>query len=154
MWWASSEWSWRTIWVCPKGRSRSGFRTAAWSTNESVQSYGIPREGNDFCLYAWLVACSNRDERMKRLFLPFYPKLLITSPESYLNLPFERFGRILFNKVDSLPYVISSLTLEGIRGGGVNQTPLDFFGLKFLFLYRLPKALAQLFSVCQDIFRP
>ena len=33
-------------------------------------------------------------------------------------------------------------------GGGVNLTPLDFFGLKFLFLDRLPKALAQLFFVC------
>ena len=41
------------------------------------------------------------------------------------------------------------LTLEGIRGGGgVNLTPLDIFGLKFLFLDRLPKALAQLFFVC------
>ena len=40
-----------------------------------------------------------------------------------------------------------SLTLEGIRG--VNLTPpLDFFGLKVLFLDRLPKALAQLFFVC------
>ena len=40
------------------------------------------------------------------------------------------------------------LTLEGIRGG-VNLTPsLDFSGLKFLFLDRLPKAKAQLFFVC------
>ena len=39
------------------------------------------------------------------------------------------------------------LTLEGIRGG-VNLTPLVFFGLKFLFLDRLPKALAKLFFVC------
>ena len=34
------------------------------------------------------------------------------------------------------------------RGGGGGQSdphPLDFFGLKFLFLDRLPKALAQLF---------
>ena len=35
------------------------------------------------------------------------------------------------------------------KGGGVNLTPLlDLFGLKFLFLDRLPKALAQLFFVC------
>ena len=42
------------------------------------------------------------------------------------------------------------LTLEGIRGGGGGQSdpPLDFFGLKFLLLDRLPKALAQLFFVC------
>ena len=40
------------------------------------------------------------------------------------------------------------LTLEGIRGGGVNLYPLEFFGLKFLFLDRLPKALAQLFFAC------
>ena len=33
--------------------------------------------------------------------------------------------------------------------GGVNLIPpLDFFGLKFLFLDQLPKALAQLFFVC------
>ena len=41
-------------------------------------------------------------------------------------------------------------TLEGIgRGGGEGQidTPLDFFGFKFLFLDRLPKALVQLFFV-------
>ena len=41
--------------------------------------------------------------------------------------------------------------LEGISGGGggVNlNPPLDSFGLKFLFLDWLPKALTQLFFVC------
>ena len=34
------------------------------------------------------------------------------------------------------------------KGGGVNLTPsLEFFGFKFLFFDRLPKALAQLFFV-------
>ena len=37
-------------------------------------------------------------------------------------------------------------------GGGQSDPPLDFFGLKFLFLDRLPKALAQLFFVSRDIF--
>ena len=42
------------------------------------------------------------------------------------------------------------LTLEGMRreGGGLILTPLDLIGFKFLFLDRLPKALAQLFFVC------
>ena len=36
---------------------------------------------------------------------------------------------------------------------GVNLThSLDFFGFKFLLLDRLPKALAQLFLVCEHIF--
>ena len=37
------------------------------------------------------------------------------------------------------------------RGGGGRghfESPLDFFGFKFLFLDQLPKALAQLFFVC------
>ena len=39
-------------------------------------------------------------------------------------------------------------TLEGIGGGeGQIDTSLDFFGFKFLFLDRLPKALVQLFFV-------
>ena len=44
-----------------------------------------------------------------------------------------------------------TLTPEGIGGGGgggLNLTPLEFFSFKFLFLDRLPKALAQLFFVC------
>ena len=32
--------------------------------------------------------------------------------------------------------------------GGEGGEALDFFGFKFLFLDRLPKALAQLFFVC------
>ena len=47
------------------------------------------------------------------------------------------------------PFYRRRLTLEGIRGGGgVNLPPLGFFGLKCLFLDRLPEALAQLFFVC------
>ena len=45
-------------------------------------------------------------------------------------------------------YFTLALTLEGIRGGVSIWHPLDFFGLKFLFLDWLPKALAQLFFVC------
>ena len=51
--------------------------------------------------------------------------------------------------------LISSLTLEALRGGGGGQIdphPLDFFGFKFLLLDRLSKALAQLFLVCEHIF--
>ena len=46
------------------------------------------------------------------------------------------------------------LTLEALGGGGgVKLTPpLDFFGFKFLLLDRLPKALVQLFLVCEHIF--
>ena len=33
-------------------------------------------------------------------------------------------------------------------GGQSDSPPLDFFGLKFLFLDGLPKALAQMFFVC------
>ena len=46
------------------------------------------------------------------------------------------------------------ISLEG-RGGGVvvKLTPLDFFGFKILLLDRLSKALAQLFLVCEHIFR-
>ena len=44
------------------------------------------------------------------------------------------------------------LTLEALRGGGQSEPPLDFFGFKFLLLDRLPKALAQLFLVCEHIF--
>ena len=45
---------------------------------------------------------------------------------------------------------VNPRSLEG--GGGVKLTPLDFFGFKFLLLYRLSKALAQLFLVCEYIF--
>ena len=42
------------------------------------------------------------------------------------------------------------LTLEGIRGGQSGPPPPSdfFFGLTFLFLDRLPKALAQLIFIC------
>ena len=40
------------------------------------------------------------------------------------------------------------LALEGIRMGGGQSDHVDFFGLKFLFLDRLPKSLAQLLFVC------
>ena len=45
--------------------------------------------------------------------------------------------------------IVAWLTLEGMGGGGGGDQsdPLDFFGFKFLFLDRLPKALAQLFFV-------
>ena len=49
----------------------------------------------------------------------------------------------------------SALTLEALRGGGgyqIDAPPLEFFGFKFLLLDRLPKALAQLFLVCEHIF--
>ena len=65
-----------------------------------------------------------------------------------VNIPFDivyTIGNI--NETNSV-----SLNLEGIGGGGggVNliSPPLNFFGFKFLFLDRLPKALAQLFFVC------
>ena len=46
-------------------------------------------------------------------------------------------------------YIYIYISLEGMGGGDgeINLTPLDFFGLEFLFLNRLPKALAQLFFV-------
>ena len=45
--------------------------------------------------------------------------------------------------------VVISITLDGLRGegGGVNLTPLDFFGFKYLLLDRLSKAMAPLFFV-------
>ena len=53
---------------------------------------------------------------------------------------------------ESLIFIL--LTLEALKGGGGGQvdSPLDFFGFKFLLLDRLSKALAQLFLVCEHIF--
>ena len=61
-----------------------------------------------------------------------------------------RFGCILYkNELDD-SYFVFLLTLEGMGGGGGGRQsdPSHFFGLKFLFLDRLPKAWAQLFFVC------
>ena len=41
-----------------------------------------------------------------------------------------------------------------VVGGGVNLTPSIFFGFKFLFLYRLPKALVQLSFFVNTSFDP
>ena len=59
-------------------------------------------------------------------------------------------GYATIRNVTVQPGDVGILTLEGIRGGGVNliPPPLKFFGFNFLFLDRLPKALAQLFFVC------
>ena len=64
------------------------------------------------------------------------------------------------NKTQRCNKTAFQLTLEALRGGGgggggggSNWPPaLDFFGLKFLLLDRLSKALAQLFLVCEHIF--
>ena len=48
--------------------------------------------------------------------------------------------------------LLPALTLEALRGAQIDPPPLDFFGFKFLLLDRLPKALAQLFLVCEHIF--
>ena len=49
------------------------------------------------------------------------------------------------NRSKTVLVILIALTLEGIRGGGQSDPPSIFFGLKFLFLDRLPKALAQMF---------
>ena len=50
--------------------------------------------------------------------------------------------------------VLLSVNPRSLEGVGVKLTlPLDFFGFKFLLLDRLSKALAQLFLVCEHIFR-
>ena len=47
-----------------------------------------------------------------------------------------------------------ALNPRSLEGGRVKlNNPLDFFGLKFLLLDRLSKALAQLFLVYEHIFR-
>ena len=60
--------------------------------------------------------------------------------------------RLSFESASGVFLVCVLLTLETLRGGGVNLNPLDFFGFKFLLLDRLSKALAQLFLVCEHIF--
>ena len=50
-----------------------------------------------------------------------------------------------------MPRHINPRSLEG--GGGIKMSPLNFLGFKFLLLNRLSKALAQLFLVCEHIFR-
>ena len=57
------------------------------------------------------------------------------------------------NRSKTVLVILIALTLEGIRGGGVNLIPPRFFfGLKFLFLDRLPKALAQMFFFVKTSF--
>ena len=63
---------------------------------------------------------------------------------SYINFIQNSFWFVL--------HTLSLLTLEGIRGGrGEEWGLVDFH---FLFLDRLPKALAALFFFCWDIFDP
>ena len=47
---------------------------------------------------------------------------------------------------------LGNLNPRSLEGGEFKLTSLDFFSFKFLLLYRLSKALAQLFLVCEHIF--
>ena len=71
-----------------------------------------------------------------------------SSPESYLFLSF--LTHFLQNFDNIVLFSLNPRSPGG--GGGSNWPPLDFFGFKFLLLDRLPKALVQLFLVCEHIF--
>ena len=62
-------------------------------------------------------------------------------------------SRNISNRSKTVLVILIALTLEGIRGGGGQSDPPSiFFGLKFLFLDRLPKALAQMFFFVKTSF--
>ena len=135
-----STWSFLELWtVCFK----KIFLLKKWRQKCMFWCFSLEFENN---IYNFATIQTMKFDRNQRFLLRYWMQTF----EQIIEWQNHSFIDALFIDLKMLQFFKVIVPEGGMRGGGYfAPPPLDFsFGFTFLFLDRLPKALAQLFFVC------